>query len=316
MTEICVVEPDRAIAELLRSATGDVVIAAPYIKAKPLQQLISLIPDNISKLTCITRWLPEDIASGVCDLEIFDIIGNRSEGILRLYPHLHAKYFRTSTQVLIGSANITARALGWFSPSNLELLVQLPIDILGLAEWENRLLGSTIPATTELRDQLAKEAQLLKAAGAGAHVPEVESISQELDPLIPWFPECPAPERLWEVYKGEGIDTMVRSAREGAERDLVALAPPKGFSKDLFEAFVAGILKQMSIVRSIDELSSYGLSDSQAIAFLSETLGNNIVYTHDKAWLIFKRWLTYFFPTDYRLETAQEVLIKGKKISR
>ena len=297
-------------------ATGDVIIAAPYIKAKTLQQLVSFIPDNISKLTCITRWLPEDIASGVCDLEIFDIIGDRSEGTLRLYPHLHAKYFRTGTQVLIGSANITARALGWFSPSNLELLVQLPINILGLAEWEKRLLDSTLLATTELRDQLAKEAQLLKAAGLVTNVPEVESISQELSALTPWFPECPVPERLWEVYKGEGVDTMVRSAREAAERDLIALAPPKGFSKDLFEAYVTGILRQMPIIRNIDELSSYGLSDSQAIVFLSEALDSDITYTHDEAWLILKRWLTHFFPADYRLEISQEVLIKGKKITR
>ena len=315
MTEICIVEPDKAIVDLLRSATDEIIIAAPYIKAKTLQQLVSFIPDNISKLTCITRWLPEDIASGVCDLEIFDIVGGRLEGTLRLYPHLHAKYFRTSTQALIGSANITARALGWFSPSNLELLVQLPIDILGLSEWEKRLLDSSLPATTELRDQIAKEAQILKAEGVITRVPEVESISQESNSLILWFPECPTPERLWEVYKGGGFDTMVRSAREGAERDLIALAPPKGFSKELFEAYVTGILKQMPIIRSIDKLSSHGLSDSQAIAFLSETLDSDINYTNDKAWLVLKRWLTHFFPTEYRLETSQEVLIKGKKIA-
>ena len=315
MIDVCVVEPDRAVAELLSSATGDVIIAAPYIKAKTLQQLISFIPDNISKLTCITRWLPEDIASGVCDLEIFEVVGERSEGTLRVYPHLHAKYVRTSTQVLIGSANITARALGWFSPSNLELLVRLPINILGLAEWEKRLLDSTLPATTELRDQLAREAELLKATGSAINVPEVESISQGSNSLILWFPECPTPERLWEVYKGGGLETMVRSAREGAERDLIALAPPKGFSKELFEAYVTGILKQMPIVRRIDKLSSHGLSDSQAIAFLSENLDSDINYTHDKAWLVLKRWLTHFFPTEYRLETSQEVLIKGKKIA-
>jgi len=316
MTDMSVVEPVSAVIGLMRSATDDVLIVAPYIKIRTLQQLISAIPDTVPRLTCVTRWLPEDIASGVCDLEIFDLIAGRSGGVLLIHPHLHAKYYRTSSLSMIGSANITARALGWSSPPNIELLVQLPVDLPGLAQWEDRLLDSTLPATVELRDQIAEEAARLKAAGAVALVPEVETDSPEPNVLEPWFPECPVPERLWEVYRGVGVDTMVSSAREGAERDLVALAPPKGLSKDLFEAYIIGILKQMPIIEDIDQLSSNGLSDSRAKAFLTETLGADIAYAHEEAWRILKRWLINFFPTAYRLETAQEVLIKGKEIPR
>ena len=309
-----VVEPGSAVIELMRSATDEVLVVAPYIKANTLQQLISAVPDTVSQLVCVTRWLPEDIASGVCDLEIFDIIEDRPGAILRVHPHLHAKYYRTSSLVMIGSVNITARAFGWSFPSNVELLVQLPANLPGLGEWEKHLLDSTFIATTELRDQIAIEAELLKSGDLVTPIPEVELDVQELDTLRPWFPKCPVPERLWEVYKGEGVDTMVRSARDGAEQDLIALAPPKGLSRDLFEMYITSILKRMPIVRDIDKLSSNGLNDSQARVFLTDTLGTDILYTHDEVWRIIKCWLIHFFPSDYRLETAQEALIKGKKI--
>lgn len=317
MSNVSVVKPVSAVIELMRSATDEVLVVAPYIKVKTLQKLISAVPDTVSRLTCVTRWLPEDIASGVCDLEIFDLIKNRPGGSLRIYPHLHAKYYRTSSVAMIGSANISARALGWFSPPNIELLVQLPVDLPGLPEWEQHLLDSTLPVTVELRDQIAEEAALLKATNAVTFVPEVEKILPEADTPELWFPECPVPDRLWEVYKGAGIDTMVKSAREGAKRDLVALAPPKGLSRDLFEKYVSGILKQMPIIKDIDRLSSNGMSDSKAIEFLEgklETAG--IVYPCEQAWQILKRWLTHFCPADYIVQAEQEVIVKGREITR
>jgi hypothetical protein len=33
------------------------------------------------------------------------------------------------------------------------------------------------------------------------------------------------------------------------------------------------------------------------------------------AWRVLKLWLVHFFPQTYRLETGQEVLIKGKELS-
>lgn len=316
ISDISVVEPLSAIIELMRSATDDVLIVAPYIKAHALQRLISVIPDTVTRLICVTRWLPEDIASGACDLEIFDLVADRLGGVLRIHPHLHAKYYRTSSLAMIGSANITARALGWSSPPNIELLVQLPVDLPGLVQWEERLLGSTLPATVELRDQIAEQAARLKVEGAVAIIPEVETQSPEPDASGLWFPECPVPDRLWEVYRSAGVDTMVSSAREGAEHDLIALAPPKGLSKDLFEAYITGILKQIPIIEDIDRLSTAGLSDNQAKAFLTEKLGTDIAYNHEEVWRILKHWMIHFFPANYRLETAQEVLIKGKEIRR
>ena len=317
MASVSVVVPVSAVVELMRSATDNVLIVAPYIKAGALRKIISVIPDTVSSLKCVTRWLPEDIVSGACDLEIFDLITDRQGWDLYVYPHLHAKYYRTSNSAMIGSANISSRALGWSSPPNVELLVRLPVDLPGLAEWEKHLLNSTVLATIEVRDQIAKKAAILREEGTAIPVaPEVEAVLQKEGFSKQWFPKCPVPERLWEVYNGTGVDTMVSSAREGAERDLVALAPYKGLSKDIFKACVVGILKRMPVIEGIDQLSSNGLSDDQAIAFLEKKLGANTVYTHEEIWRILKNWLMYFFPDDYRFETTQVTLVKSRTIVR
>lgn len=311
-----VVVPSDAVIDIMRFASGGVIIAAPYIKSHALQSLLAALPDATDELTCITRWLPEDIAAGVCDIEILDDITARSNGKLLVHPHLHAKYYRAGDRCLVGSANLTGRGLGWMTPANLELLVELPLDFPGLHEWEAALLASAVPATEDLRDQIMREAERLKADGTIGHVPEVDQGTEEETAASQWIPGCPVPERLWNVYNGGGTGTMVSSAREAAQHDLTALAPPHGLSEELFEAYIAGILKQMPLMAEIDRLASTGLTDSQACAFLAERLGSDASYPANQAWRVLKAWLVHFFPETYRFETGQEVLVKGKKLPR
>ena len=314
--EMSVVPPSDAVIDIMRSASGGVVIAAPYIKSYTLRSLLAALPDTAEELTCITRWLPEDIATGVCDIEILEDITVRRVGRLLVHPHLHAKYYRAGNRCLVGSANITGRGLGWKTPANLELLVELPLNFPGLHEWESTLLASAVPATEELRDQIMREAEHLKADGTTAHVPEVDRGTEEETAASQWIPSCPVPERLWNVYKGGGADTMVSSAREAAQYDLAALAPPRGLSEKLFEAYIAAILKQRPLMAEIDRLASTGLTDSQACAFLAERLDSDASHPTDQAWRVLKAWIFHFLANIYRLETGQEVLVKGKKLPR
>ena len=310
-----VVPPSDAVIDIMRSASGGIVIVAPYIKSYTLRSLLAVIPPDADDLTCITRWLPEDIASGVCDTEILEDISSRN-GRLLVHPHLHAKYYRAGNRCLVGSANLTGRGLGWKTPANLELLVELPRVFPGLSEWEAALLGSAVPATEDLRDQILREAERLKADGKFSRVPEVDQGTEEDTAASHWIPACPVPDRLWNVYKGGGIGTMVSSAREAAQHDLVALAPPEGLSEPLFDAYIAGILKQMPLMAEIDRFASTGLTDTQAHTFLAERLGTDDSYPSVQVWRVLKAWLVHFFSDTYRLETGQEVLVKGKKLPR
>ena len=321
---MAVVLPGEAVLQLMRKATHRVVIVAPYIKATTIRRLLKTVPDTVVDCACIARWLPEDIAAGVCDLEIFDEVTQVRGGRLLVHPHLHAKYYSNGQEALVGSANLTSRGLGWHTPSNVELLVALPAEFPGLADWESALLDSAVEVTAALRESIRARAQELKQTRPVHYPPEVEGEGGEggeggeIEEGGLWVPQCPAPERLWEVYRGRGVDTMVSSAFRAAEEDLAALAPPLGLTEDLFTAFMAGILRQMPLLTAVDKLAATGLTDTRAHEVLSERLSGSNEGMNDcrQIWRIVKLWLVHFFPESYRLETGQEVLVKGRRISR
>ncbi len=303
-----VVDPGKGLIDLVQSSNNRIVIAAPYIKSHTLRSLIAHIPDSITEFICITRWLPEDIASGVCDIEIFEDITNLKSGELRVHPHLHAKFYSNSNQCLVGSANLTGRGLGWHIPANVELLVELSGNFPGLSDWEAALLESSVTATKELRDQILAEADRMQKPIY--HSPEVEG-SEESNTI--WVPTCTVPDRLWEVYQGSGADSIVTSAYDAAQSDLAALSPPHGLDQALFEAYVSGILRQMPFISEIDNLASTGVTDVQAHQFLTERMDIDVTSAQHK-WRVLKLWFIHFFGDSYRLETGQEVLVKGKEL--
>ena len=310
---MAVVLPGEGVIELIRSATNRIFIAAPYIKSPSICRLLDAAPNTLSECICVTRWLPEDIASGVCDLEIFEDVLKVKGGQLLVHPHLHAKYYSNGQQSLVGSANLTARGLGWHTPSNVELLVSLPADFPGLVEWEQKLLSSSVTATNQLRERIRAKAEQLEQTGPLHYAPEVEKNTEEEKAAVLWVPLCPVPDRLWEVYCGRGADRMVSSAFEAAQKDLAALSPPSGLTEDLFTAYIAGILRQMPLLTEIDKLAAAaGLTDTKAYEFLAERLVG--VNDHKQHWRIIKLWLVHFFPSSYRLETGQEVLVKGREL--
>ena len=315
---MAVVFPGDAVLELMQNATSRVVIVAPYIKSATIRRLIKIVPKTVSECICVTRWLPEDIVSGVCDLEILDDVTQAKCGRLLVHPHLHAKYYSNGQESLIGSANLTSRGLGWHTPSNLELLVALPAEFPGLTDWESALLESAVEATEQLRERIRVEAQRLAQTRPVHHPPEVEDESGDEGEAALWVPECPVPERLWEVYCGRGADTMVSSAFKAAQNDLAALSPPQGLSQDLFTSYVAGILRQMPLFAEIDKLASTGLTDTRAQEVLSGRLSSRTggINNCGQIWRVAKLWIVYFFAESYRLEIGQEVLVKGREIPR
>ncbi len=307
--------PGDALLDIVRSVRDNLVIVAPYIKTATLRSVIEEISSDSTPLTCVTRWLPQDIAAGVCDLEILDIITEFPRGKLLVHPHLHAKYYRGDRRCLVGSANLTSRGLGWTTPANVELLVELPADFNSLREWETALLEAAIPATQELKKNIRREADRLIADGALSRPPEVDQSTDTEALTSQWVPRCPVPDRLWDVCCKRELETMITTTRQTAQEDLAALAVPIGLTKSLFEAYIIGILKQMPLIVEIDDLASHGLSDSQARRFLEDRLGDAMPYPVDETWRILKTWLTYFLSQTYRLEVRQEVLVKGQSIS-
>ncbi len=311
--------PGETVVNLMRSASDDVLIAAPYIKSHALRRIIEILPNRVSQFRCVTRWLPKDIASGVCDIEIYDDVSNLTSGTLLVHPYLHAKYYRTANRCLIGSANVTGSGLGWSARPNFELLFELPADSPGMSEWENSLLSSSIEVTEELRDRLRKQADSLKEDNLVPDISGFES-SEEIR-MSPWIPSCPAPERLWEVYQGpEPVYNMISSTLETAQDDLEILALPGGLSRGYFNSYITRALRQMPFMIEIDKLTSTGLTETQAHSFISQIITSDSANDYSEReyssevqnrWRIVKSWIQHFFPEQYRLEPAQEILVKG-----
>ena len=79
------------LLELVSSAKERVVLVAPFIKVDALQRVLDAIPISAGlHIDCVTRWRPEDIVDGVCDLEIFEVITDRENAQLWRHPNLHA----------------------------------------------------------------------------------------------------------------------------------------------------------------------------------------------------------------------------------
>ena len=74
----------------------------------------------------------------------------------------------------------------------------------------------------------------------------------------------------------------------------------------------------MPLLIELDKLAVAGLTDTKAQEFLSDLLDGHSDDMNDyiQVWRIVKLWLICFFPEAYRLETGQEVLVKGREIPR
>ena len=146
----------------LSGARTRVLLCAPFIKAGVLKRLLTVIPTSVT-LDVVTRWRPEEIAAGVSDLEIYDLVFDRSGGSLRLLDNLHAKIYVADEAVLAGSANLTATALGWCDDPNIELLTLIPITDPAIANCLG-VLATARNASQEERDRIRAVADTLQRA--------------------------------------------------------------------------------------------------------------------------------------------------------
>lgn len=303
------------LLDLCRAATQTVLIVAPFIKDHVLARVCEALPPTVLSFTCVTRWFPEEVAAGVSDLEIFDRLAAWPGGRLLLHPHLHAKLYRVDGRCLIGSANLTGRALGWATPPNIELLVELDAEQSELAALEKHLLAAAVPVTAAMRDAVRTAAEKLKTENRVPNFPTTETDSATSSPQI-WLPTCSTPDRLWNVYANHEPWQLVSSAVTAATADLQALGPPGGLLRPTFNQYIAAALKQMPLVMDIERHAATGITDEQAIALITEAVGTEALpYPAAGMWEVLKAWLAHFFPGTYRRTAQGEVFVRGRQIT-
>jgi len=275
---------------MLESARQEVLIVAPFIKRHALGRILESIPDGVS-VTVFTRFLASDIAAGVTDKEIVSDIHEHPQAKIFMHPALHAKLYRADEGALVGSANVTGKALGWSNRPNLELLVRLNrSEHAELKRFELFLQETSLPLTDELAEAIAANASAIEVSAAD---PE-ELFEGDLEGGM-WIPECVRPEILWEVREEDDAN-VTRGVLEAARRDISSLRLPRGLSADSFQAITRAMFLASPFYEALSEKLSgeTGMADIEAARWLKQSFPGKLPGEAEDTWAVIKNWLRQY----------------------
>lgn len=290
------------LLELLGAAGDRVVLAAPFIKRHVLERLLERVSPQ-REVVCVTRWRLEEIACGVSDLDVWEVIAGHPRARLLLCHELHAKYYRVADRCLVGSANLTGTALGWSPQANLELLVEIDADDEQLRGWEARLFASAVEVDTELYNAMraalsAIPTELRPKPPAAWADTALEKGEASRRGFADWLPVTRHPKDIYAVYQGL-LDQVPRATAEGATYDLAALEMPLGLQRDVFAAAVAARLLQHPIFGAVDRFVATPRRFGEVTALLAEQVAPRSGAEIDGIWQTMMRWLLHFMPRRY-----------------
>ncbi len=297
------------LAAMLSAASQDVVLVSPFIKLGAIQRLLANARAGVAG-TVITRWRPEEVAAGVTDLEVMDEVSARHGWTLLLSNHLHAKYYRFDTAVVVGSANLTAAALAWRSPSNVEILFREEFPGEQFRTFERELRAAAVPATPTIRATVLDAASSLPyrpaswSAESRASYPTRRN-DFEVVPPDDWLPRSRNPADV--AYAAtHGPDQLSSAASDQVLFDLAWLDLPMGIGKEAAERLVRARLAQHPLVAAITAMCSqpqrFGAVSDAVASWLA---ARDMTRDPDEAWQTLMRWLLHFAPDRYTVEVAR-----------
>lgn len=287
------------IRTLFSQSPVHVTVVAPFIKVTALESLLSIVPDS-SQLRCVTRWLPQDIAQGVTDLEVLDVIENRGNGTLTLVDNLHAKIYVADDVCLVGSSNVTLRGFGDISQGNVEILVETTLDDPGVATALAEIAHYERPATRTLANQLRQSVELL-----------TEGAIHQTGKLG-WIPLSFKPESAFHLY----------SQFQSTYNSDLLLESDRVVLEDIFRADVVPDNSEFDFVRTIREKLA---SIPPAKEFLEQTADKLLTFrdvygyfsqydfdnhSGDDLWRAFVNWMSYFYPDRVMTHEIVEIALR------
>jgi hypothetical protein len=298
-------DPPGAAVERLVQRASSIVIVAPFIKVPALRRILAAAPRDCEVL-CITRWKPDEVARGVSDLEVLDVLEERGRSELLLVSNLHAKLYGADGVWLVGSANVTLRGLGWCPGANVEILVSPTGGDPGVGNCLAHLRASAVRADrvrqADVRSAAAElgDALPLWASPAG---PEENAESVYTGG---WEPACKKPESVFSIYCGHDsrAGLISRVVLEDAQRDLACIGPASGLDLGAFRAVVRAALSQSVIVQAFTDAVAEA-PEGAAVHAVAEALepfvgADECVYANSReAYEVLKEWLRVFFPDRY-----------------
>lgn len=302
------------LEQLVASSREQLLLVAPFIKQPVITRLFDAVEKDVS-VVVYTRWRPDEVAAGVSDLEVFEVVAGRPGASLWLCNDLHAKYYRSDARVLVGSANLTAAALGWSPRSNLEILVESFFSDELHGAFERVLMSRSVRATVEARAFVERAVALIpQRENIGFDQRYAEESPLETDDQASWLPVMRHPEALYRAYAGRVAELAI-AGREQSARDLEALELPLGLTADAFRVFVASILVQVPIVVAVDGYLERPRRFGEMRDFVGRQLATmGVTRDASEAWQTLMRWLLHFLPDRYTSHTARYSEIFAKRL--
>lgn len=300
---------DEAARNLLGGATASALVVAPFIKEAAIIGLLEAVGPGI-RLEVYTRWRDDEVASGVSDTAVLDVVRARG-GTLGLIDELHAKVVAADlARCLVGSANVTAAGLGTGSQPNLEVMHRVDDAPGSLALFAAELRARARGATEEERLAVEGRAAVLRDAPVVVRPPKTDAPAKDRRPA-PWLPRFRSPDRLFRLYSD--VEWLV-SAKPGdpALADLLHLGIPGDLGREAFTAQVRHALLASAGARLFDRLLDEPRRFGALSGALAEIMPGSAHAQRQAAAQTLVRWLMCFAPDLYRIDTPNysEVLSK------
>jgi PLD-like domain len=300
------------LQSFLAGATSSVVLAVPFIKVAPFERLIDAIHAQV-RVDVFTRWLPDEIAAGVSDLAVFDVVKARG-ACLHLVDDLHAKLFVVDNrEILMGSANVTAAALGLSPRPNVELVASITPTPQELALFLAEL---------RMRSRLATEEEMVQVLAAAEHCrrePYTEAGMEEAaeishPPSSAWLPVFRSPDRLYGLYSDPEYLFQAKPV-DAALCDMLRLATPAGLTEAAFNGHAQQALRANPLVIALDEFTSEPRRFGAVSAWLADAMPESDYRARQAAAQVLIRWLTYFDAERYWIDTPNYSEILKRRFS-
>jgi len=288
------------VRELLKTSTEKVSIIAPFIKVGSIKRVIEAIPKEVF-IRCVTRWLPEEIASGVSDPEIIYLLEERGNYSITLADKLHAKIYIADDRCLTGSANVTQLGFGDMDgEGNIEILVEAAVSDVNVANTLHAISLSERPATQIDAEKVRRLADSLK--------------SSVLKSEYFWFPKSKKADRAYEIYESPPSG-YITAADQILLADLNAAQLRAGLSEEDFKVEIRSLLCQIPLARSlINGEKDMVLKKSDALPFIHSD--SNSDFTKYDLWHSFVSWMAYFYSDLLITQEVTEIALRRAQMLR
>lgn len=292
---------DRLLA-FAAAAETTIVLIAPFVKAQVISRILKAAPVDVPVIL-YTRWRLEEIGMGVSDIGVWPLLHEDGRGDVRLCHHLHAKCYIFDQNAVVGSANLTSRALNWHPQANLELQVDVETTHASVRDLVKTLDTTAVTVDRGIYEEYRRLLELVDWP--------VDRSTPAMDPIprpqvaSGWLPESRHPADLFLAYCGK-LEELTRASEQSATNDLDYLGLPPGLDQDTFNQAVRSVLTVLPFFRQVEEYSHtlrrFGEYKTLARNYLSAV---GLQRNPSDAWQTCIRWLLHFMGDRYHILTPR-----------